>query len=298
MKSIGFVGLGNMGMGMARNLLRKGFTVRGYARRREVVDELEREGGVAVPSAADTARGSTVVILMVLDAAQVTEILDGGLLEALAPRTTLIITATIGQRAVQDVWRRLDGRDVRLVDAPVSGGKSGAEAGTLTFMAAAPKATLDDVEDVLRALGASVHHVGTDPGQGQVVKACLQALIGVSFQGLFEAMVLGAKAGVDSEVLSTVINDSFVASKLTSTTTAHIVARRFRNTGSHIGTMHKDFGISLDMARELGVPMPAASVAMQMFQAGKTAIPDGDNACIVEVLEKLAATTVRRTAAG
>ena len=133
-------------------------------------------------------------------------------------------------------------------------------------------------------------------GQGQVVKACLQAMIGPCFEALFEAMVLGAKAGLDPEVLATVINSSLVASNLTKNTTPLIVERKFTNSGSHIGTMHKDFSISLDMARELGVPMPAASVAMQMFQAGLTAIPDGDNWCIVQLLEKLAATEVRKRA--
>ncbi len=294
MKTVGIVGLGNMGMGMARNLLLKGFAVRGYARRGEVREAFAKHGGTTVASVTEVARGTDAVLLMVLDDTQVTQIADDGLLEALEPGAALIITATIGQSAVRRLAQRLQGRDVRLIDAPVSGGKGGADTGTLTLMAAAPKSVLDNQNDVLGAIGSNIVHVGDVPGEGQVVKACLQAFIGVSFQGLFEAMVLGAKAGLDPSVLSTVINNSFVGSKLTASTTAHIVARRFRGTGSHIGTMHKDFGISLDMARELGVPMPASSVAMQMFQAGKTAIPEGDNWCIVELLESLAATKVER----
>lgn len=295
--TVGIVGLGNMGMGMARNLLRKGFEVRGFARRAPVSDEFVRLGGTAVPAAADVARGARAVFLMVLDAAQAMELVDGGLADAMAPGAALIVTATIGRSGVQRIAHRLQAAEVAVIDAPVSGGKAGADAGTLTLMAAAPKPVLDAHQDLLRAIGECIHHVGDEPGDGQVVKACLQALIGVTYQGLFEAMVLGAKAGLDAQVLSEVINSSFVASNLTRGTTAHILQRRFRHGGSHIGTMHKDFGISLDMARELGVPMPAASAAMQMFQAGKTAMPDGDNWCIVELLETMAATRVQRRTA-
>ena len=288
MKTVGMVGLGNMGMGMARNLLGKGFAVRGFARRKEVRDAFTAAGGTAVDCAADVGCGADVVFLMVMDAGQVFEVCDSGLLDALKPGAIVVMTATIGRGAVMQLVPQLKARQVGLIDAPVSGGKGGADSGTLTLMAAAPMALLNEADDVLRAIGSNIIHVGDEPGQGQVVKACLQALIGVSFQGLFEAMVLGSKAGVDAEVLSSVINSSFVGSKLTASTTAHIVARRFRNTGSHIGTMHKDVGISLDMARELGVTMPVAGAAMQMFQAGKSAIPDGDNWCVVELLEMLA----------
>jgi L-threonate 2-dehydrogenase len=125
----------------------------------------------------------------------------------------------------------------------------------------------------------------------------LQALIGVSFEGLFEAMVLGERAGVATDVLAGVINDRFIASRLTETTTGHIVARRFRNTGSHIETMHKDLRISLEMARAVGAAMPATAVVGQMFQAGRSAIPDGDNWCLVEMLETMAGAGKDREAA-
>lgn len=297
MKKVGVIGLGNMGMGMARNLASKGFAVAGHARRPEVKEALVRCGGRPAASAADAAQGSDVVFLMVLNGEQVLDILAGGLLEALRPGATLIVTATIGRSAIQRVEKLLAGSGVDLLDCPVSGGRAGAQGGTLTLMVAGKPSVLAANQDVLHAIAANIYHVGESIGQGQVVKACLQAMIGVTYEALFEAMVLGAKAGVDPEVLSTVINNSFVASKLTQNTTGLVMDRQFSNGGSHIGTMHKDFGISMDMARELGVPMPAASVAMQMFQAGMTAIPEGDNWCIVQLLEKLAATEVRRTTA-
>jgi putative dehydrogenase len=295
-KTVGVIGLGNMGLGMARNLSAKGFAVAGYARRPEPKQALAELGAASLATANAVGAACGTVFLMVMDAAQVMALLDAGLKDAMRPGSTLIVTATIGRHGMLAVEERLRGTGIALLDCPVSGGKGGADGGTLTLMAAGAKEVFDAQQDVLAAIAGKIFHVGEAIGQGQAVKACLQALIGVTFEGLFETMVLGAKAGIDPETLSAVINGSFVGSKLTQSTTAFIVNRQFSGTGSHIGTMHKDVGLSMDMARELGVPMPATSVAMQMFQAGLSALPDGDNWCIVQLLEKLAATEVRKTA--
>jgi putative dehydrogenase len=296
-KTVGVIGLGNMGLGMAANLAAKGFVVSGYARKLEAKEALLALGAASLSSAAAVGERSDVVFLMVMNAAQVMDLLQGGLKDAMRPGSTLIVTATIGRHGMLAVDELLRGTGIGLLDCPVSGGKGGADGGTLTLMAAGAKEVFDAQQDVLAAIAGKIFHVGEAIGQGQAVKACLQALIGVTFEGLFETMVLGAKAGIDPETLSAVINGSFVGSKLTQSTTAFIVNRQFSGTGSHIGTMHKDFGLSMDMARELGVPMPATSVAMQMFQAGLSALPDGDNWCIVQLLEKLAATEIRNKAA-
>jgi 3-hydroxyisobutyrate dehydrogenase-like beta-hydroxyacid dehydrogenase len=272
---------------MARNFLGKNFVVRGYDKRPEMGQLLASLGGIAASSANDAATGANAVFLMVMTAGQIADIVAGGLLDAMAPGSTLIITATVGAECLEQLAQKMQGRDIRLIDAPVSGGKGGAEGGTLSFMAAAPKQVLADNQDVLLAIGSTVIPVGELPGQGQVIKACLQALIGVSFEGLFEAMVLGAQAGVDLNVLSEVINNSYVGSRMTAAVTDHIVARRFRDTGSHISTMHKDIGISMELANKLEVPMPATEVAMRMFSEAFAAIPDGDNWCIVEYLERM-----------
>lgn len=297
LKTVGIVGLGNMGLGMARNLLKKGFAVRGYDKRPEGLAALSELGGIASGNANEVAQEAAAIFLMVMNADQVEEIIAGGLLDAMAPGATLIVSATIGAGPVQELANRLAGKRLHLIDAPVSGGKAGAEAGTLTLMVATPGHVLEGNKDVLMGIGSHLIHVGEAPGQGQIVKSCLQALIGVSFEGLFEAIVLGAEAGVSPEVLGEVINNSFVGSKLTAVATDHIVARRFRNTGSHISTMHKDIGISLDMARRLKVPVPATEVAMQMFSSAFAAIPDGDNWCIVELLESMTKAGVERNKA-
>lgn len=287
LKTVGIIGLGNMGLGMACNLLKKGFAVRGYDKRPEARTAFSKQGGIACSDPNEVVRDAAATFLMVMNADQVEEIVAGGLLNAMVRGTTLIISATIGARPVQELEIKLAGKHLHLIDSPVSGGKAGAEAGTLTLMVATPSSVLESNKDVLMGVGSHLIHVGETPGQGQIVKSCLQALIGVSFEGLFEAIVLGTEAGVSPVVLGEVINNSFVGSKLTAVATDHIAARRFRNTGSHISTMFKDIGISLEMAHRLDVPVPATEVAMQMFDSAFAAIPDGDNWCIVELLESM-----------
>jgi 3-hydroxyisobutyrate dehydrogenase-like beta-hydroxyacid dehydrogenase len=294
MKTVGIIGLGNMGMGMAKNLLTKGFAVNGYDLRKEVLDELKSLGGVPASSAAELAAGCDVVFFMVLNGKQVLDILEGGFKQKIKKGSTIIITATIGQSFVKQIEAIVIAAGADILDMPVSGGKYGAHGGTLTLMASGKKQVFEAHQDVMQAIAKSIFYVGGEIGQGQVVKACLAIMVGSSYEALFESMVLSAKAGLDPEMLSMVMNSSVVASNLTKNTTEYIMDRKFVNTGSHISTMYKDFGISMAMAKELGVPMPAASVVMEMFQAGITAIPEGDNWCIVQLLEKLAATEVHR----
>ena len=238
-----------MGMGMAKNLLIKGFTVKGFDLREEVRNDLKKYGGIPVDLAADTADGSDVIFLMVLDGKQVLDIIEGGFKERLGKGATVIISATIGMNYVKQAADLLVGAGAEVIDMPVSGGKIGAENGTLTLMAAARKPVFSDNLEVLQAVGKNIYHVGEEIGSGQAVKSCLQAMMGPVFEGLFEAMVLGAKAGLDPEILSNVINDSFLGSNLTKVTTGFIIDRKFTNTGSHIGTMYKDLGISRILRR-------------------------------------------------
>ena len=130
-------------------------------------------------------------------------------------------------------------------------------------------------------------------GTGQTVKGALQALIGTVFAGIFESLVLGAKAGVKGETLYNVIASTGVGCPLFENCAKLIMDRKFEGTGSHIGTMYKDLGLSLDMARENGVPMFTTGAAFELFQAGISSYPEGDNWSIVKLLERIAGTEVK-----
>lgn len=295
MKNAAVVGLGNMGMGLAKNLLEADFAVSGFDLRPERGKLLADLGGAAVTSLAELAAADAVFV-MVMSGAQVMDVVagEGGLMQSLKAGASIIVTATIEPAEMRAVGSAIAGTGINLIDSPVSGGKFGAEAGTLTMMGAASPAVFEANLDVLNAVGGQIFHVGEEIGMGQTVKAALQALIGVTFVGIFESLALGAKAGIKGETLYEVFSSTHVANTPFFKDCAKLIMdRRFEDTGSHIGTMYKDLGISMAMAHEAGMPLFVTSSAYELFQAGISLYPDGDNWAIVKFLEQFSGTEVK-----
>ena len=295
MKKVAVVGLGNMGLGMAKNLLAAGFDVTGFDLRPQRGQLLAEQGGKSAASLADLA-GADVVFVMVMSGAQVMEVVagEGGLMRCLSEGATIIVSATIQPAEMRAIEQVIRGSGLHLIDSPVSGGQFGAEAGTLTMMAAAETAVFAANQDVLNAVGGKVFHVGEEAGMGQTVKAALQALIGVSFVGIFESLALGAAAGVKGETLFEVFSSTHVANTPFFKNCAQLIMeRKFEDTGSHIATMHKDMGISMALAHDKGMPLFATSAAYELFQAGISRYPEGDNWAIVKLLEEFSGAEVR-----
>ena len=210
MRTVGVIGLGNMGMGIAKNLLKAGFTTRGYDLFEAKREELKGYGGVSCSSPAEVGDGAEVVFVMVMNGAQALDVAFGenGLCKTMKPGSVLFLTATIGMGYAQQLAKGLQEYGIEMIDSGVSGGLSGAHNGTLTLMASGKKEVYDSCKDVMDAIASNPNHVGTEPGQGQVVKSCLQALIGAEFTATFELLVMGAKAGVDPQILLDVIGTS------------------------------------------------------------------------------------------
>ena len=293
-KQVAVVGLGNMGMGMAKNLLAAGFAVRGCDLRAERLQILRELGGEAADDLTQL-RDSQIVFVMVMNGGQALDVVagDGGLRDCLAPGATIIITATIEPSDIRRAAAALTGSGIDLIDSPVSGGQFGAEAGTLTLMAAGKSEALARCRSALEAVGGQIFPVGEDIGMGQVVKAALQAYIGVSFVGIFEALALGARAGIPGQTLFEVFSSTHVGNTPFFKNCARLILdRQFEDTGSHIGTMVKDLGISMQLARENGLPLFATSAAQQLFQAGISLHPEGDNWAIVQFLESFTGSEV------
>ena len=186
---------------------------------------------------------------------------------------------------------------IHLIDTPVSGGYPGAQAGTLTMMAAAPDDVLDAFAPVMEAVSANIHRVGTRAGDGQTVKACLQSLIGAQFSATFEAAALAAKAGVPGQVILDVFSTSSAGCGVVNNALEKIIDRQFEGTGSHINTMHKDLTISMDLGETLGVPLHTAAAAMQIFHSGKSKYPNGDNWVCTRVIEDIVGAELHRSGA-
>lgn len=297
MKRIGLVGLGDMGMGLAQNILKHGFDLVGYDIRQVRMDQLAKLGGKPAPDCRGVGADAEAVFVMVLNGAQVKEVVLGaeGLASTLRPGTTVIVSATIHPSEVKILEAPLAAKGIDLIDTPVSGGRTGAEGGTLTMMVAAKKPVFERCKPLLEAVGQKIFHVGEEIGMGQTVKASLQAFICASYTSLFEALVLGVKGGVDPRVLNEVFNASFVGSVMTKNTIPLIIERRFKGTGSHIATMYKDIGITMAFAKEVGAAMFTASAAYEVFHAGKSLFPDEDNWSIVKLFEQIAGAEVKKS---
>ncbi len=296
-KRVGIIGLGDMGLGMARNLLAAGFPLTGLDLRPERTALLEEAGGTVAASAAELGRASDTVFIMVMNGQQVVDLLRGedGLLAGMAPGGTVIVTATIEAREMREAAALLEGSGLGVIDSPVSGGRSGADSGTLTLMAAGASAVFAAQQDVLEAVGQKIFHVGEEPGMGQTVKASLQAFIGLTFAAIFESLALGVSAGIPGQILFDVISNTAAGGTSFYRENAGLVLeRRFVDTGSQIGTMTKDLGISMALGRETGAPLFATGAVYELFKAAIRRFPDEDNQSVVKILETVSGVEVRR----
>ena len=292
----GVIGIGDMGSGLARNLMKAGFATTGWDIDPKRLAAFGEMGGEAKATPAEVAAESDAVFVMVMNGDQVRDVLFGsdGLMGKLADGSAVILSATIKPSEAQAIGAEMAGSGIHLIDTPVSGGFPGAQGGTLTMMAAAPGEVLDRFAPVMEAVSANIHRVGTKPGDGQTVKACLQSLIGAQFSATFEAAALAAKAGVPGEVLLNVFSTSSAGCGVVNNALEKIIDRQFEGTGSHINTMHKDLTISMNLGEELGVPLHTAGAAMQIFHAGRTKYPNGDNWVCTRVIEEIVGAELHR----
>ena len=205
----GVIGLGDMGSGLAKNLLKAGFEVTGLDLSAERMAAFTGMGGTPAASAAEVGANADAVFVMVMNGDQAKAVILGdGLVSTMAKGGAVLLSATIKPREAREIGKALEGSGLHLIDTPVSGGFPGAQGGTLTMMAAAPGEILDRFAPVMQAVSANIHRVGTVPGDGQTVKACLQSLIGAQFSATFEAAALAAKAGVPGQVIFDVFSTS------------------------------------------------------------------------------------------
>ena len=291
MARVGLIGIGDMGSGMAENILKNGHELVVYDLRPEQLEPFVEQGAYAAKNLGEVGERSDFVFVMVMNGDQIKAILNNGL--NMKPGSTFICTATILRSELIEIAQWLEEKGIRVIDAPVSGGAPGAAAGTLTMMVAAQQDVFEEATDVLNAVGENIYHVGEEIGAGQTVKACLAVLTGVTYAGIFETLALGVKAGVKPETLYEVINTSVVGSFLFRDTTQNIMERNFAGQ-SRIGTMYKDLGIAKTLGRECGVPLFTLSSAAEWFQAGISVNPEEANWAIIKIFENMLGIEVKK----
>ena len=211
---VGFIGLGLMGKPMALNILKAGFPLTVHNRSRAKVDELAGAGATPASGPAEVARASDVIITCLPGPADVRSVLmdEGGVLEESKPGSVLIEMSTIDVETHKEIAAAAGERGVDYLDAPISGGTAGAESGTLSIMIGGESQVLERVRPVLDAMGENIYHCGP-LGAGAVVKLANNLMVAINAQGVYEGLVLGAKAGVDPSILYEVVANSSGSSR-------------------------------------------------------------------------------------
>lgn len=290
---VGFVGLGLMGLPMARNILKAGYQLTVWNRTAAKAAPLVADGAEQAASPADVARRSDVVVTIVTDSPDVEAVVGGedGVLRGAGSGVVWIDMSTISPEVTRRLGSAAAGRGVRALDAPVSGGPPGAEAGTLSIMVGGEEDVFDACLPLLQTMGRTITRVG-DLGAGQVTKACNQVVIAATLAGIAEALVLGAKAGVDPVLIRQALMGGYAGSRLLEVHGQRMIEHAF-DPGFFVKLHDKDLHIVLDMARSLGAAVPVSALAAQHFNA---LIADGDgeldNSSMLKVYERLAATAI------
>jgi len=271
---LGFLGLGNMGAPMARNLLKAGHQLTVYDVSAAALEALQAEGAAVVASPATVAdSGAEVIITMLPAAAHVKTVYLGedGLLAHARPGTLLIDSSTIDPLSARAVATAAAERGLELLDAPVSGGTGGAAAGTLTFMVGGSEVGFQRAQPLLAAMGRNLVHCGAS-GNGQVAKVANNLLLGISMIGVAEAMALGTRLGMDAKTLAGVINTSSGRCWSSEVNNPYpdvlpqAPASRGYQGGFAADLMLKDLGLATEAARAIRQPVVLGAVAQQLYQ--------------------------------
>jgi len=202
MAKIGFIGLGNMGLPMAENLIRAGYAVTGFDVSDAAAERLAGGGGTRASSITDACKDAEIVITMLPAGEHVRAVYlaDHGVLAAVAPGTLLVDSSTIDVESAREVAQAAAGKGLAMIDAPVSGGVAGAQAATLTFMVGGPDDAFARARPVLEKMGKTIVHAG-GPGNGQAAKICNNMILGASMIVVSEAFLLAEKLGLDAQKL-------------------------------------------------------------------------------------------------
>lgn len=265
MTTIGFIGLGSMGLPMAQNLVKAGFAVKGFDLRAEAGRALEAGGGKAASSLEDALAGADLAVLMVVNAAQAEDILlKADALAHLKPGGIVVLMATCPPGAVAALAAKVEARGFGFVDAPVSGGVVGAQAASLTIMTAAPKAVFERAKPALSAMGSKVVFMGEKAGQGATAKAVNQLLCGAHLAVAAEALSLAEKLGVDMAQMLDIVSGSSASSWMLKDRGARMLEENPHVT-SAVDIFVKDLGIVLEAGRDAKAALPMASLAHQLF---------------------------------
>lgn len=285
--TIGFVGLGLMGRPMCRNLMKAGARLVVTNRSELPRIEMQKEGATAVDTPAEVAAQADIIIIMVADTLAVESVLEGqnGVFKAARPGTLIIDMSTTLMPATKSFAASAENKGCLYVDAPVSGGTIGAEAGNLTIMAGGSDEAFNIARPVLQVLGDRITHVGS-VGAGQVAKAANQVIVGLTIGAVAEALALTKAAGVDPGKVREALKGGFADSRILEVHGKRIVDGDF-TPGAKSTIQRKDMDQAVKLASELGLDLPATSLSRELYdRLIESGGGDLDHAALFKVVDK------------
>ena len=288
-ESIGFIGLGIMGSGMAANLLRAGFNVTVWNRRPARITPLAGAGAAVADNPAAVAESSTIIVTCVSDTPDVEEVILGpqGIINGVRSGSLVIDCSTISPNATKAIAAQLEARGAWMLDAPVSGGSEGAAKGTLSIMVGGDEAQVARAMPVLQAMGKTITHVGGQ-GAGQMAKLVNQILVVVTMQAVGEALLFAQAGGLDLERTLAAVGGGAAGSWMLNNRGPQVIRRDWRP-GFTIDLQQKDLRLVLEAADQLGVPLPSTAQVFQSYRALQQLGLGGEgNHALVKALERLA----------
>ncbi len=288
--TVAVIGLGSMGLGMARSLLREGHDVRGYDVSPTALAALVEAGGSACTSPADAAAAAEIVVVVVVNAAQTEAVLfgEGGAVDALAPGAAIISCATMAPTEAKDFAKRAGERGIHYVDGPISGGSVRASSGELTFMASGSPDAFAAARLALDAMAATVYELGDQPGVGSSFKIVNQLLAGVHIAAACEAITFARSLDLDISRVFEVITKSAGNSWMFENRIPHVLSGDY-TPHSAVSIFTKDLGIVSDIGRRQKFPLPIASAALQLFIMTEAAgMGRDDDSSVARLLARIA----------
>lgn len=293
--SVGFIGVGNMGNPMAYNVLKAGFPMTVFDTNPKAMGNLVEAGARRAGSTHEVVEDSEIVLTSLPASSEVESVYlqPAGLVERAKPGTILVDLSSVLPSTPCKIEPRAKARGVHFLEAPVSGGVSGARAATLAIMVGGDAAALSRAQPVLRAIGPNIFHVGP-VGAGNTVKAINNMMACVNGLAMMEGLVLGVKAGLDPMTIYEVVKASSGGSKALERIPRALIPRRFEP-GFKVALMNKDLETFNTIAKELHVPVSFSNVAQRYQQAAMAAgLADQDTSVVLTIIEKLAAVQVSR----
>ncbi len=290
---IGFIGLGIMGSGMARNLLKAGFVVRVWNRSHAKMDALMPDGAITTATPAQLASESDIIITCVSDSPDVEQVIldEHGVIHGAAAGSLVIDMSTISPQSTRMIAAQLAERGIHMLDAPVSGGSEGAARGTLSIMVGGDVSDVERATPAFQAMGKTITHVG-ELGAGQTVKLANQILVVGNCLAMCEALLFAQAGGVDLQKTYSALQGGAAGSWMFTNRAPQIMARDWRP-GFTIDLQTKDIRLVMDAADEIGVPIPTTAYIFQLYRMLQTQGHGAEgNHALIKALEQMSGITV------